>query len=326
MKTYRSEKFPIARFYHIRHRHQHGVSLVEIMVALAISGIVLAAVLLSVASAARSSAAQTEQSAMVENGQYALNLLSKYIRNAGYESLTAVDTNHAVKDRKRFGRYILGCESGIVGDTAVALPDWGAACNADDSGNDAIAVRYQGGQLTMLPNNTENVTDSGANVNFQALDCSGRIVAATTPGGDGNDITIVDNRFYVNNNNLVCLGNGVGAAPTPIVQNIEQLKITYGVTNRVPNKAGIEVLGNRTVQYMNADYLESSAAPGENPWERVTSVRICVVVRSPNPVPSLPTLSYMNCNGVLQTPPPADEFARKALFTVVEIPNVGPGF
>ena len=325
MKTYRSEKLlPIARFYRSRHCHQRGVSLVEIMVALAISGIVLAAVLLSVASAARSSAAQTEQSAMVENGQYALNLLSRHIRNAGYESIKAVDKS-PVKDRVRFGAYILGCESGIFNNATVALPDWGAACSASGS-NDAIAVRYQGGQLTMLPNNAENVTGIGAGANFQALDCSGKAVTATTIGGDGNPITIVDNRFFINNNNeLVCIGNGTGAGSEPMVQNIEQLRITYGVTNRLPNSAGIATLGNKTVQYMSAGYLESSAAPGENPWERVTSVRICVVVRSPNPVPSLPSHDYMNCNGVLQTPL-ADGFTRKALFTVVEIPNVGPGF
>ena len=325
MKTSRSEKLSTARFYHTRHYHQRGVSLIEILVALAISGAVLAGVLLSVASAARSSASQTEQSAMVENGQYALNLLSKHIRNAGYESIKAVD-KIPVKDRPRFGAYILGCKSGTITATTVALPDWGATCNSDDGDNDAIAVRYQGGQLTTLPNSAENVTDIGASANLQALDCSGKVVTATTMGGDGNPIAIVDNRFFVNDNNeLVCIGNGTGAGSEPMVQNIEQLRITYGVTKRELNAAGIAILENQTVQYMSAGYLESSAAPGENPWERVTSVRICVVARSPNPVPSLPTHDFMNCNGVLQTPP-ADGFARKALFTVVEIPNVGPGF
>lgn len=291
------------------------------MVGILISGIVLAAILLNVATTARSSVLQSQQSAMIENGQFALSLLGKNIRNAGYESLTRVES--PVIDRKRFGKYILGCESGIISDTASTLPAWGAQCQ-NSGNNDAIAVRYQGGLLTMLPKDGDSVDSSI----YQAVDCAGKAVTDTVKRSDGEDIFIVDNRFYISSDDeLVCWGNG-DATARPVAQNIEKLQLSYGVSDRVVNNSGFTLLAGQTTRYMTATELVNKygiSGEGEaDPWERVTSVRVCVQVKSSEPIFSASSYDYTDCDGNIQTS--SDSHIRRALFTTVDVSNIGLGF
>lgn len=306
----------VKRMYCTQWRKQQGVSLIEIMIGMVIATTALAAVLLSVAATARSSLIQNAQSAMMENGQFALNLLSKNIRNAGYESLTHVEA--PVVERSRFGDYIMGCDSGVFDGTTATLPSWGATCKSSGN-NDAVAVRYQGGVLTILPGQNDSVDASI----YQDVDCAGKTVTDTIQRVDGENITIVDNRFYLNDKDeLVCWGNGGGAAWS-IAQNIEQLHLSYGVSDLVSNSSGFDTLLGQTARYMSATELTSQYSADVDPWRRVASVRICILVRSSQPIALAPSYEYTDCNGATQTS--GDSHLRRALFTTVEVANVGSG-
>jgi len=314
-------------------RKQKGMTIIEIMVAMVIMLIVLAAILLNVSSSTKSGRLQQSLSQMMEDGQIALNTIARGVRNAGYEEFTEVPD--PLKDRPRLRNsvtsldspYLLGCQGANVSTTvSSSVADWGATCAAA-SASDSIALRYQGGQLQQIPVGSVSATD------LDPRDCSGAEVTGSAnelTRTDGSKIMIVDNRFYINNNTLMCWGNGSNAA-TELVSNIQQMKLWYGVAARVRDSGGFVTTAKVTSGYMTAQTLVSnfpaetiSGTEGYDRWNRVTSVRVCVLVRSREPV-SAPNLSFTDCDGVAQ-PDPGDGYLRRAMFTTVEIPNVGAGF
>lgn len=316
-------------------RKQKGMTIIEIMVAMVIMMVVLAAILLNVSSSTKSGRLQQSLSQMMEDGQIALNTIARGVRNAGYEEFTEVPD--PLKDRPRLRNsvtlldspYLLGCQGANVSTTvSSSVANWGASCPAVGTGSDSIALRYQGGQLQQIPIGSVSATD------LDPRDCSGEKVTGSAnelTRADGSTIMIVDNRFYISGNTLMCWGNGKNA-PTELVSNIEQMKLWYGVAERVKDSGGFVTTAKVTSGYMTASQVASSfpnetvsGTEGYDRWNRVTSVRVCVLVRSREPVSSAPSFTFTDCDGVAQ-PDPGDGFLRRAMFTTVEIPNVGAGF
>lgn len=302
--------------------YQKGITLIEIMIAMGVMLIVLSAILYAVASSTATGLMQQNLSRMMENGQLALNILARSIRNAGYQELIAAP--NPLLDRGHFGQYLLGCSNSSISSDRTGLPNWGASCSGTNT-SDAIAMRFQGGQLNQLPGLTSGTTS------IDALDCAGQLVARSIGGisneinrGDGNNITIVDNRFYINNNTLTCLGNGSNSA-LPLVQNIEEMKFWYGVSDRVVDSGGFTTLQGFTKRYMTANELNTtySTESNEERWSRVTAVRICIVVRSANRV-GAESYDYKDCSGNIR-PGNGDQHLRRAMFTTIEISNVAAG-
>ena len=298
--------------------HQKGMTLIEIMVAVTIMLVVLSAILYSVASSVATGSMQQNLSRMMENGQLALNILARNIRNSGYQELIAAP--NPVQDRDRFGQYLLGCSASSISTSTSALPGWGASCSGTNA-NDAIAMRFQGGQLDQLPNLTSGTTSTGS------LDCAGQSVSGSSnemDRGDGENMTIIDNRFYIHNNTLTCWGNGSNSA-LPLVQNIEEMKLWYGVSDKLLDSSGFPTLEGVTKRYMTAAELNStySTETDEERWNRVTAIRICIVVRSADKV-GAESYDYKNCSGAT-VPGNGDQYLRRAMFTTVEISNVASG-
>ncbi|CAK7029889.1 PilW family protein [Saezia sanguinis] len=316
-------------------RKQKGMTIIEIMVAMVIMMVVLAAILLNVSSSTKSGRLQQSLSQMMEDGQIALNTIARGVRNAGYEEFTEVPD--PLKDRPRLRNsvtlldspYLLGCQGANVSTTvSSSVADWGAACPAVGTGSDSIALRYQGGQLQQIPVGSVSATD------LDPRDCSGEEVTGSAnelTRADGSTIMIVDNRFYISGNTLMCWGNGKNGA-TELVSNIVQMKLWYGVAERVKDSGGFVTTAKVTSGYMTASQVASSfpnetvsGTEGYDRWNRVTSVRVCVLVRSREPVSSAPSFDYTDCDGVAQ-PDPGTGYLHRAMFTTVEIPNVGAGF
>lgn len=319
MKTRVSNKFKLKAGVDMYYSNrQRGLTLVEIMVAMAIMLVVLSAVLLNVSRSTKAGSYQRNYSDVMESGQTALNMLARYIRNAGYQQLVEVP----VYEKPRFGQSMMGCQDQIMSTTPGTIAAWGATCSGAASTSDSIAMRYQGGdELLSLP-------DSGATVSLATQDCAGVTVTGNTATlGDGSAATIIDNRFYIDNNgNLVCYGNGLNA-PAVMVSGIQQMRFWYGVADRVTDaNSGVQVLIPQVVQYLTAPELETKYA-GESPdkrWEHVVSVRICVLASSavgPGGVPAAAT--YTDCDGTPDIP--MGNTLRRAMYTTVDVPNVGTG-
>ncbi|MGX5174417.1 PilW family protein [Aliikangiella sp. IMCC44653] len=134
------------------------------------------------------------------------------------------------------------------------------------------------------------------------IDCNGATVASG----------VVQNRFYVENNQLMCLGNGGGAAQ-PFIGNVEGFQVTYGVETDAfcPDGAVNQFMNKETLlaKSFNAVYQQ-----------RVLSVRVGLVLRSENEV--LPedkeeTFKLLD----VDYKSAKDRFARRLFTQTIYMPN-----
>jgi len=139
--------------------------------------------------------------------------------------------------------------------------------------------------------------DTGDNVNggsdritirYQSdTDCLGN----GTPG-TGPDEGIAVNRYFIDDNdNLACLGNSRPNNPQPLVENVVNMQILYGVDTDADGGAN---------RYVSATQVEAGViSPGTPDWDRVVSLRVALLVASETAVdqpaaasgPSAPSIS-----------------------------------
>lgn len=89
-----------------------------------------------------------------------------------------------------------------------------------------------------------------------------------------NDTLVLDDGREVPSSTLTCWGNG-GRSRQPLVQGVEQFVVTYGLASDA---------SRRPVRYVSADVVGTQSAniDGElqRGWQLVTSIRVCMLVRS----------------------------------------------
>ena len=290
----------------LRARSQ-GRTLLEVLVALAIGSVVLGAVLMAATGSGLTGRKQDAQAQLAENGQIALNLMATQLRMAGFW----VPTSMSLSIDRPADPMLVGCRNGFS-NPAAAWATLACVGGAPVDGADAIAVRF-------------DATEGGV---ATATDCL------------GNDVTAlgsrVDDRFFVlpaagtptGNPALYCKGAG-HAQVQMLMDNVEGLSLRYGVAAvNVPDETtnrlfDLPAFGGETVIYMTADEL-TFACPVAGPvpansWCAVSSIRICLLMRSAdNAVDDLST-PYVDCDGQQRAQP--DRRLRRALATTVSIRN-----
>jgi len=233
---------------------QHGLTLVEMLVALTVGmAVVLAAGrLLGLASAAY--AAQMEMAAIDDGGRHALDLIGRAVRQAAWRDAGALDTDLGVAPARLGGldaRSLAKTSSGID----APLPD---AAN----GSDVLALRFPG---------AGTAPDGDGSI----LSCAG---FAHADGEEGWSI------FYVAKNTegeaeLRCKYRGTSSwGADALVSGVDGFQVLYGVDTDTPR----DFVANR---YLNASAITAlDAALGlgadteelhrRTHWKRVVSVRI----------------------------------------------------
>jgi type IV pilus assembly protein PilW len=171
---------------------QRGLSLVEMMVALALGMLVIGLSLVSYVSMTRSATLQDEGSKVEQNGRFALDTVVRTLRMAGYRDWNETATVPA--------GYIAG--SG-------AAP---TVQGSDGALYDTVSVRYFGSTLPAGQAVGRNVAS--------VMDCTGATVAANT--AVVNTVTAVDDGSGNGTGNLTCQG-------TFLVGNVERLQFLYGL-------------------------------------------------------------------------------------------------
>ncbi len=322
---------------------QRGLSLVELMVAMAIGLVVILATMATYLGSSNTSRLAEAQGRMNEDANAALSILSQHLRMAGSNPKQANRTSACPRNPVYAARvvnlanadtcavagtatYILrGCDGRFSNITSAANLA-ALTCTTDASKPDSIAVSYEADAY-----NTE-ATGTGV-----PTDCLGQSIPMSTAnvtqvaGAATSTVSVsyyvADNRFYVGTSTLIvspslyCKGNG-NATPQPLIENIEDLQLSYGT--------GLGAsLGTNTLTvsgYLNADEVLSAddlAALPDDPtrWGRVQTVRLCVVARSESPVlDNLASARYIKCDGTLETNPP-DLRMRRAYSTTVVLRN-----
>ena len=319
-----------------RLRHVRGLTLIEMMVSLAIGLVIVVAVLYAYMGSATAARMTEAQGRMNEDAQAALAILSQHLRMAG-NNLDQPNRVEATRRNPVYAPYtqtttvtltaysVRGCDRNFGNTTgAAALDD--LTCAGTSTLPDSIAVNYEADRFNTIPTAAGNPTDCLGNTLPTWTENLTTIVGAATATTAVN-YAVADNRFYVNTvggtPSLYCKGNGA-PTPQPLVENIEDLQFTYGTvpanaTTSVANIAGYLSAGGVTSE----PSLVAAYPLEEDRWRQVKAVRICLVVRSENPIVSdLASARYRRCDGTMETNPP-DLRLRRAYTKTVVLRNRG---
>lgn len=330
-------------------RTQRGVTLVELMVAMAINLVLVLAATLLYLNGRTAQKAVDERGAVFESGNLALDLLGREIGNAAFYPAVSVEPantsrapgsnvlwSHDLATTQSMSAVPTAYQHGVFGCDGQRFDPATDACaahntNSGPAGSDALVVSYFTNDAFSLDRGQRadctfaDVGKSGYNsgrerVAGSAVTTSGALgVAPDAPLLVINRYQLVKSRIQVdgaviNTFSLACSGNGATSNNTgyqELIRGVEQFEVRYGVMDDTTL---------RPRRYLTASEV---AALGDanidgvvyQPWRRVVSVRVCLMVRSisgsalrtgTNGQASATT----DCNGSSYTPPGGAQVRR----------------
>jgi type IV pilus assembly protein PilW len=286
---------------------QAGMTLVELMVAMVIGLTVIGAGLAMYTSSGFSARGSSALSQMSEDANLALSLMRNHIAMAGYSKLYK-DAASGDMSTLYTGLPILGCRYGInsttTGNSLFNVDTTKSStitCNSPSTAaSDTLIVLYEADTDNTAPNAKSEPTDCLGNGSVQ-------VPASATKMA----YWIAENRFFIDHNgSLACQGNG-NRAPQPIVDNVSQMRIWYGVAN-APSAGERDTVARRYIRADQVGDMNNAA------WRDVVSVRLCMVIRSKDPVLDT-SAPYIDCDG--NTINTADRRVYRAFTTTVVLNN-----
>lgn len=331
----------------LRRARTAGLGLVELLVALAISlVIVLAATSVYVGTRGAQRTIDGANAAH-EAGLFALRLIGRDLANAGFypvvrvENAASVNTIQGylnVTGRAAYETGIFGCEGGVFDVSTGTCPAVTAGApdtlvigyfTNDGFGSGAV------GQRTDCEGNDVNAAT--ARYNTGRINAGGADTPPTLPLFIGNHYTLVGgagNRAGVTEAvsvegrtvqtfSLGCNGTGSGANTwTAITSGLEDLQLRYGVfedLSRTPTRfytaTEVNALTNTTIDGV-----------AFTPWARVSAVRVCVIARTFEAPAALASATgaprqFENCDGGLTNQAANDRSLRKTYVQVFGLRN-----
>jgi type IV pilus assembly protein PilW len=321
-----------------------GMSLVELMIALALGMIVMAAMVTVFASSSANRQEIERASRQIENGRYAMQLLSDDLRLAGFYG--------------EFNVKSMGLPNVLVDPCSVVPSDWALAMPAS-------LIAYDTGALAPTCTNLNVVAGTDIMVVRRASSCEAGVgtcpplipgapyvqvakCGTETPtkpyviglsGATTFDLHMRDCatpaglRQYLMRSYYISSDNGHGVAiPTlkrmeftganfvdvPLVEGIEQINYEYGIDND----------GDGSPDVFSADPTSLGATPKDQAiiWSNVVAVRINLLARSIEPsVNYTDSKTYtlgLDKKGAPVTVTPGDHYRRHAYTSLVRVVNV----
>jgi type IV pilus assembly protein PilW len=278
-----------------------GASLIEVLMSLVIGLMVVGAVMVSMMGAGQAGKFQSALAQMNEDAQIALSILSRDLQMAGYSRPTGLvpAISPAGTQVMGFTFAALGTSPFVLGcDTGFANPGNASTCGT--AATSAIEVTYEADK-----DNT--VLTDGVPTN-----CLGNKILEGPP-------YVTRNRFFISTGaagrpELSCASQTLSE---PLVENIENMKIWYGTS--------VAAKPTQVVRYVTATQIATLGAGAALEWGRVISVRVCLLVRSAEPVLNAggeDTLGYLDCDASPQIS--NDRRLRRAYFTTATLRDKMP--
>lgn len=301
------------KFSILRHR---GFSIIELMVALTIGLIIVAAMLQNLTVASGSNRTNARVAEFQGNGRFATDFLRREIQHSGFAGVSWTQLTQigatATTD--------YGCGVGFASN--IAQPIWGANdTNPLDAGNCIPAANYARGDILVLRradlDSIPPTTTLASNLlYFRSEYLQGSVfLGPTRPVGLQSpvaDYLLRTDVYYVSpwtnsaaeNPKIpalyrMTLGPGPLMTPQLVASNIENMQVQYGVSTAA---------GTR--------YYEASAVPASL-WPNVVSVRLWLLARSTDVEPGYGNTSTYTLGD--QTITASDGYQRQVFPLVVQI-------
>lgn len=306
-----------AFFVGIQHRRSQGFSLIELMVSTTLGLIILLAISELFVNNSRTRSEIERTSRQIENGRYAIQLLTDELSNAGFFGETGAQTFPAV-----LPPACVTTEDDIV--DALGVPVFGQnnlasasapGCLSDyKTGNDYLAIR-RASSCEAGSANCDGFSSGAYHVQVSACqtDNPGVITLGTTAAemtattrtcADQAPVYRFLNRIYYINTDDTLIRVESGSPDASLVDGIEHLHFEYGIDSDgdgVPNS-----------------YV---SAPATANWEDVVAVRVWVLARNLEETPNY-TDDKTYRLGDVEVEKPDDGFKREVYSTTVRINNV----
>lgn len=252
---------------------QHGVTLLELMVGLAIGLLVIAVAMGALMSSRSVSGTVSDISGIQQQGSYVLRVIGQQLRQAGSLYLNPDPTGGASTDV--LGAVVFEIKADARGGNSFDQQ------NTLAGGADTVTTGFRRYQDNVFF--ADNATSSVIGTDYLSRNCVG------SPANTNTDER-VESIFTFADGNLRCSGNG--STVQPIAQNIAQFQVTYFVQT-VAGGTGA------TIQYKKGSDMPASAS--DPLWRSVQGVQVCLVLHGTEPI-DLPqntpaSSSYTDCDG-----------------------------
>lgn len=297
------------------HHRQQGLTLIELLVAMAITLFIVAAAAYAYLATNEAQRAIDRASESNETGAFALQLLGREIMNAGFYPASSPPAAPNEEQQLMYDTYpplpanpplktdwtapstvyltgLFGCEGARFNSQTATCPA------ADGTAADSLVINYF-------------TSDATGNAIGRRADCTGsdpsndpsnkdrKLNAGTPPATEIKNLPpglplFVSNRFglndttmevdknYITTKSLACNGNGqswhgVIGNYQPIVAGVEDLQFSYGVYSDAATLTPSQFYTAAEVNGLGSLAVDGLTIP---PWQRVTAVRVCVLTRT----------------------------------------------
>ena len=259
---------------------ERGLTLVELLVALALSTVIAIAAVSALNVSRQGLTTVDGASQLRDNARFATDLIQRLGVQTGFDDITYAASSRSTSDPANPDPNVFGFNNATVSATD---PTHAATARTVVSsagyGSDVLVMRYQ--VASAFPGAT--VSDNSM------IDCSGN--ASTFPPSSRDDqmwsVLSVAPSSVDGELSLMCTSSNPGTgviSVQPIIRGVENFQVLYGAVGVV---AGTAPAGLPTTsvadRYLRADQMTVAADPvGTNAnWRRVRSLRIGMILRGP---------------------------------------------
>ncbi len=254
------------------YKPQVGLTLVEMMVAMAISLLIALAAVSALIAARQGFTTVDVSSQLRDNARFSADLIQRLAVQAGYQDdLFASKKASADEIAANVAPGVYGFNKALLSATN---PLTTSTARTSSDGSDILILRYQ---------TAETFPGSGV-ADGSVIDCSGQAPTSVATTKGDSIYSILHVAVVGSEPSLMCtyLDPTTGTVTTiPIVQGVENFQVLYGTDNVKPGEAPTGDTDSIPDQYLRADQLTvaGNASATNNNWRRVRSLRIGMVLR-----------------------------------------------
>lgn len=249
---------------------QHGVTIIELLVGLAI-GLLTVAVAMGALMVSRGiSGSVSDASAIQQQGAYAMRIIGQQMRQAGSLRLDLFPAAAQAAAASEAFDHLL----------PVALEARAtAASDSWEPASDTIALS-NGGPIVGFANYVEEITTgSGSPASGpQTANCL---------GSSGSEVATRSN-FFLKDGELRC-GDGTASSDQPIVRNVAAFQVRYLMQDITSTP------GNPQIRYATASDVQGET----NGWAKVQAAEVCLELFGDEAIDLPSGSTYTGCNGAV---------------------------
>jgi type IV pilus assembly protein PilW len=304
-----------------------GFSLIELMIALTIGLVIMAAVMSVLYTASTNRQTHGRAVDLQANGRYALQVLRQDLQNAGFRGLAWTNVKENVFTAG-VGAVGNDCGAGVV--TNILQPIWGdndknpfAACISGYARGDVLLVRrVSGAPVNVAAASEANALHLRTEFNRAELFVGKTPTqpwAGPTPFTDYRVDTVV---YYIGacttapattglcRLRLTAEGGALRMRPELVASGIENMQVRYGRAD----------FGTQQIQYRDAGGINGASNAEESEWNSVNSVRVWLLSKAPSADAGVSKSTKYDLGDVSLNF--SDGFRREVFSTVVNLRNI----